>query len=77
MITKIHTAIVASAALVAAGSTIGWAQQPPPQSPNMTFFVTSAGPGKGLISAAWKARTVNVKCWRKRREPVTRPGTLI
>jgi hypothetical protein len=47
MITKIHTAIVASAALVAAGSTIGWAQQPPPQSPNMTFFVTSAGPGKG------------------------------
>jgi collagenase NC10/endostatin len=23
------------------------AQQPPPQSPNMTFFVTSAGPGKG------------------------------
>jgi hypothetical protein len=23
------------------------AQQPPPQSPNMTFFVTGAGPGKG------------------------------
>ncbi|HEY7244293.1 MAG TPA: lectin [Xanthobacteraceae bacterium] len=23
------------------------AQQPPPQSPNMTFFVTSVGPGKG------------------------------
>ena len=23
------------------------AQQPPPQSPNMTFFVTSTGPGKG------------------------------
>src|ERR1043166_7553728 len=23
------------------------AQQPPPQSPNMTFFVTSNGPGKG------------------------------
>jgi hypothetical protein len=39
--------IVASAALVSAGSTIGWAQQPPPQSPNMTFFVTSTGPGKG------------------------------
>jgi hypothetical protein len=25
----------------------GQAQQPPPQSPNMTFFVTSIGPGKG------------------------------
>jgi hypothetical protein len=23
------------------------AQQPPPQAPDMTFFVTSAGPGKG------------------------------
>ncbi|MGE5271890.1 MAG: hypothetical protein ACM3JG_19690 [Thiohalocapsa sp.] len=30
--------------LAAAGAS---AQQPPPQSPNMTFFVTSAGPGKG------------------------------
>jgi hypothetical protein len=28
-------------------STAGQAQQPPPQSPNMTFFVTSAGLGKG------------------------------
>jgi len=39
-------ALLASVALVSvtAGSQ---AQQPPPQSPNMTFFVTSAGPGKG------------------------------
>jgi hypothetical protein len=41
------SAFVASVAFVALGSTAGWAQQPPPQSPNMTFFVTSAGPGKG------------------------------
>ena len=47
MSTTIRIAIVASAALVAAGSTVGWAQPSPPQSPNMTFFVTSAGPGKG------------------------------
>src|ERR1700750_3264368 len=32
---------------ISAGSAIGHAQQPPPQSPNMTFFVTSSGPGKG------------------------------
>src|SRR6266851_6702650 len=39
--------IAASVAVLALGSTAGQAQQPPPQSPNMTFFVTSAGPGKG------------------------------
>src|SRR6476620_225794 len=41
------SAFVATVAFVSLGSTIGWAQQPPPQSPNMTFFVTSTGPGKG------------------------------
>ena len=40
-------AIIASAALVSSGSAVCQAQQPPPQSPNMTFFVASAGPGKG------------------------------
>jgi hypothetical protein len=40
-------AFAATVAFVSLGSTAGWAQQPPPQSPNMTFFVTSAGPGKG------------------------------
>src|ERR1700755_2492506 len=40
-------AVVAAAALVSVGSTVGQAQQAPPQSPNMTFFVTSTGPGKG------------------------------
>jgi hypothetical protein len=39
--------LVASVAFVSLGSSAGWTQQPPPQSPNMTFFVTSAGPGKG------------------------------
>jgi hypothetical protein len=40
-------AIVASVAAVSLASTASHAQQPPPQSPNMTFFVTSNGPGKG------------------------------
>ncbi len=40
-------AIAASAALVTLGPTAGHAQQAAPQSPNMTFFVTSTGPGKG------------------------------
>jgi hypothetical protein len=40
-------AMVASVAVVSLGSTTSQAQQQPPQSPNMTFFVTSAGPGKG------------------------------
>jgi len=40
-------AIIASVALVSTGSAVSQAQQAPPQSPNMTFFVTSAGPGKG------------------------------
>jgi hypothetical protein len=33
--------------LVLAASWSAQAQQPPPQSPNMTFFLTSSGPGKG------------------------------
>jgi hypothetical protein len=40
-------AFVASAAVMTLGSITAHAQQQPPQSPNMTFFVTSAGPGKG------------------------------
>src|SRR3954465_8258014 len=40
--------IFASAALMSLGlSGTAEAQQPPPQAPNMTFFVASAGPGKG------------------------------
>src|SRR6266571_3752002 len=40
-------AIVASVAAITFGATTGLAQQQQPQAPNMTFFVTSAGPGKG------------------------------
>jgi hypothetical protein len=40
--------LVASAAVLFAGSCLDvQAQQQPPQSPNMTFFVISVGPGKG------------------------------
>src|SRR5262245_54412265 len=38
---------VVAAVLAGAVSTVAQAQQTPPQSPNMTFFVTSTGPGKG------------------------------
>jgi hypothetical protein len=38
--------LLVSAALMALGSTVH-AQPAPPQAPNMTFFVVSAGPGKG------------------------------
>jgi hypothetical protein len=46
MSTRGCLAIVASIACATLGSAIGQAQQAP-QSPNMTFFVTSAGLGKG------------------------------
>jgi len=40
-------AVIASLAATALVVSAARAQQPPPQSPNMTFFVSSAGPGKG------------------------------
>src|SRR5258708_29722085 len=43
----IKSFVIASAAVVSLASSTSHAQQPPPQSPNMTFFVTSNGPGKG------------------------------
>jgi hypothetical protein len=43
----IYVAIVASVAIAALCSGASQAQQQPPQSPNMSFFVTSIGPGKG------------------------------
>jgi hypothetical protein len=39
-------ALVVSVAFVPLGSIATQAQQPLPQSPDMTFFVTSTGPGK-------------------------------
>jgi hypothetical protein len=47
MKTAIGLGLVASAALLFSGCFEALAQQPPPQSPNMTFFVTGFGPGKG------------------------------
>jgi hypothetical protein len=40
-------AIIATIAGMMLVASVGRAQQPPPQAPNMTFFVTSAGLGKG------------------------------
>src|SRR5260221_2948571 len=45
MRTKLYVSILAATAFVALGATAS-AQQIP-QAPNTTFFVTSAGPGKG------------------------------
>jgi hypothetical protein len=39
--------VMMASAAIAAMSSPALAQQQPPQSPNMTFFVTSLGPGKG------------------------------
>ena len=46
MNTTMRLSLFVSAALMALGSTVH-AQPAPPQAPNMTFFVVSAGPGKG------------------------------
>jgi hypothetical protein len=46
MNTTLRLSLFVSAALMALGSTVH-AQPAPPQAPNMTFFVVSAGPGKG------------------------------
>jgi hypothetical protein len=46
MNTTLRLSLLVSAALMALGSTVH-AQPAPPQAPNMTFFVVSAGPGKG------------------------------
>jgi hypothetical protein len=46
MQTSVRLPLLASVALLALGG-IAQAQQQAPQAPNMTFFVTSAGPGKG------------------------------
>jgi len=43
----IRFAVLASAAVLSGAYCEAQAQQQPPQSPNMTFFVTGAGPGKG------------------------------
>jgi hypothetical protein len=48
MKTEMRLSTLASATLLTLGlATTAQAQPAPPQSPNMTFFVTSAGPGKG------------------------------
>jgi hypothetical protein len=46
MNTTMRLSLLVPAALMALGSTVH-AQPAPPQAPNMTFFVVSAGPGKG------------------------------
>ena len=54
-----------------------YAQQPPPQAPDMTFFVASAGPGKGADLGGLEGADRSARHWRRRRAPAARPGTLI
>src|SRR3982074_1210949 len=46
MNTTMRLSVLWCAGLMASGSTVH-AEPAPPQAPNMTFFVVSAGPGKG------------------------------
>lgn len=47
MKTAICFGLVVTAPVLSGAFLVAQAQQPPPQSPDMTFFVTGAGPGKG------------------------------
>jgi hypothetical protein len=83
---KANTFITAVLALGSLAVTSGVeAQQQPaqqaapqlPQAPNMTFFVVSAGPGRGAISAAWKVPTSIVSKWRSVMARAEKPGAPI
>jgi len=43
----------------------------------MTFFVTSAGPGKGADLGGWRARTAIARPWRRPPAPAIAPGAPI
>jgi hypothetical protein len=67
--------VVSVAVLSATSGTETQAQQPPPQSPNMMFFVTSIGPGKGGdLGGLEGADRYCHRSWRNGLAPVTRRG---
>src|SRR5258708_5568682 len=70
-------AIVASVAVVSLGSSTSHAQQPPPQSPNMTFFVTSNGPGKGADLGGLEGADRQCQSLAQGAGAAARPGALI
>ena len=53
------------------------AQQQAPQAPNMTFFVTGAGPGKGADLGGIEGLTGIASNWRNGQVPVAKPGEPI
>jgi hypothetical protein len=60
------------------GALVGSAQaQQAPQSPNMTFFVTSAGPGKGGDLGGLQGADEHCQRLPPQRAPAPRPGALI
>ena len=68
--------LVVSAAALSGEFFAAQAQQPPPQSPNMTFFVTGAGPGKGADLGGIEALIGIVRNWRSAQAQAPRPGVL-
>ena len=70
--------LIISAAVLSLGFGVSaQAQQPPPQSPNMTFFVTSNGPGKGADLGGLEGADRIARRWRRRPAPEARPGGRI
>ena len=47
------------------------------QAPQLGFFITSVGPGKGAISADSPARMRTASRWRPQRAPAAAPGERI
>jgi len=70
-------AFVASVSVVSFGSVTSWAQQPPPQSPDVTFFVTSIGPGKGADLGGLEGADRHCQTLAQGAARATRPGAPI
>ena len=83
---KSKTFIIAALALASLGVTSGVkAQQQPaqpappqlPQAPNMTFFVTGAGPGKGADLGGLEGADQHCQRWRSDTAREGKPGAPI
>ena len=66
--------MLASVALLALGATAAVQAQ---QASTMTFFLTSAGPGKGADLGGLEGPTGSASNWRRPAGPAARPGAPI
>ena len=78
---KSKALIIAALALGVTSGVNAQQQQPAPpqlpQAPNMTFFVTGAGPGRAPIWPALRAPISIARCWRNDTVPEGKPGAPI